>query len=709
MTSALLCSRLADVESPTLFTMKLLTALYATVICLSAFLLFLLEPIAARQLLPLFGGSAAVWITCLVFFQCTLLAGYWYAHLLISHTAPRAQAVIHMALLTLALLSLELRVHPSATAVTWHPILSILGLLAVSIGLPFLTLAATSPLLQAWYSRAGGSEAPPWWLFALSNAGSLFALFLYPALIETHLALHWQVIVWAIGFCVFSAFCGALALQSRRIGSAAAAVDRPSPDQDSPRSWALWILLPGCASMLLCAVTNHLGENIAAIPLLWIVPLAAYLLSFIVAFASPRAWPRFVSVRMLALTLATFAYLLYSSRMSLPPQISIPVYTLALFFACLFCHGELYRLRPSANRLTGFYLSLSGGSAAGAILVGLVAPNFFHASYDLAITVILLAAVALIVTWKSGMTPRILWTAATIAMIYIAVMQARSLGQEAIVQLRSFYGTLRVTETHLPPEAETTRTLYHGRIQHGTQLFGNGLRTQPSSYYAQSSGVGLALDLCCEGHPKRIAVVGLGTGTVAAYGKPGDDITFYEIDPLVERLARALFTYLHDSQAAVHVVLGDARLSLARESAIGKVQPLNDVIVLDAFSGDAIPIHLLTAQAIALYRRRLRPDGVLVFNISSQYLDLAPELELQAQHAGLETALVHSEADESRGLFTADWLLMSANHALLHRSEIANVAQPVSMTPGLRLWTDDYSSLLPLMKWRTRERRSSQR
>jgi hypothetical protein len=332
-------------------------------------------------------------------------------------------------------------------------------------------------------------------------------------------------------------------------------------------------------------------------------------------------------VRMLALTLAIFAYLLYTSRTALPLQISIPVYTAALFFACLYCHAELYRLRPSSAGLTRYYLLISLGAALGAIWVGVVAPNIFHANHDLAIAVVLLAATALAVSWRSGWTARLLWTSAAIALIYVAFFQARILGEDTLVELRSFYGSLRVTETHLPPEAETTRTLYHGRIQHGTQLFGNGLRTQPSSYYAHNSGVGLALDLCCftregEVRPRRIGVVGLGTGTLAAYGKPGDDITFYEIDPLVERLARALFTYLRDSQAKTQVVPGDARLSIARDTA----SPPYDVLVLDAFSGDAIPIHLLTAQAIALYRRHLQPGGILAIHISSQYLDLAPRL-----------------------------------------------------------------------------------
>jgi spermidine synthase len=682
--------------------MKPLTALYALVTFLSAFLLFLLEPIAARQLLPLFGGSAAVWTTCLVFFQCALLAGYLYAHLSISRLGARAQTFAHIALLTAALLSLEVRLRPSATAASWHPAITILGVLTATIGLPFVALAATTPLLQAWYAKARGAETSPWWLFALSNTGSLLALFLYPTVVEPGLALHTQIVVWGGGFCVFMVLCGALALNALRLqnenanrriaGKAAQPTSRPT--------LALWVLLPACGSMLLCAITNHLGENIAAIPLLWIVPLAAYLLSFVVAFASPRAWPRFISVRMLALTLAIFAYLLFTSRSTLPLAISIPVYILAMFFGCLFCHSELYRLRPLVAELTSYYLLIAFGSAIGAIFIGVAAPNLFDANYDLAITVIVLAMTAFAATWRAGLAARLVWAAAAVGLSYIGVVNARNLSQDALVQLRSFYGSLRVTETHLPPEAETTRTLFHGHIQHGTQMFGNGLRMQPASYYGHNSGLGLALDFCCAGRTKRVGVVGLGTGTVAVYGKPGDDVAFYEINPLVERLARALFTYLRDSPATVKVVLGDARLSLAREAAPGHSAPLYDVLVLDAFSGDAIPIHLLTAQAIALYRRRLTPQGVLVFHISSQYLDLAPELALQARNAGLQALLVHTDADEAKGLFASDWVLMSADDALLRNPEIANAGKPLPEQTGVRLWTDDYSSLLPLLKWR---------
>ena len=690
--------------------MKLFSALYAAVVFLSAFLLFLLEPIAARRILPVFGGSASVWTTCLVFFQAALLAGYCYAHIVARHLESKWQSYVHVLLLIAAILALNAHFTPDTEAVIWRPIWSILRTLSATIGIPFLALAATTPLLQTWYQRAGGTQAgePPWWFFAVSNTGSLLALIAYPLAVEPHLTLRAQSWLWVAGFFLFAVLCGAIALQRRRqihfrnvpADSSPAAATIAAPKL---RDKLLWILLPACGSMLLCAVTSHLSQNIAAIPLLWILPLAAYLLSFIVAFASPRSYPRFIAVRMLALSLAVFAYLLYYSRTAVPLQVAIPVCIAALFFSCLFCHGEVYRLRPGAGAATQFYLLLSLGSTLGAIFVGVVSPNVFHANYDLVISLILLSVLAIAATWEQGVTAVLVWSAATICVAYIAVEQARVLREGTIAQVRSFYGSLRVTEGHIPPEAETTRTLYHGTIQHGTQMFGNGLETVPTTYFARDSGAGLAIEACCDGRQATIGIIGLGAGTLAAYGRPGDKFTFYEIDPLVERLARALFTYLRSSPAAVRVELGDARLSLARE----KAPQQYDVLVLDAFTGDAVPVHLLTAQAMALYLRHLRPDGVLAFHISSQYIDLAPEIALEAQQAGLHTLMVHSAARESQGEFTADWVLVSPDAAALAKPSIANAAEAIPQRQGLRLWTDDYSSLLPLIKWRKAQGASS--
>jgi SAM-dependent methyltransferase len=526
----------------------------------------------------------------------------------------------------------------------------------------------------------------------------MLALLIYPALLEPHLSLRVQTRLWSSGFFLFAVLCGSIAWSMRHT-----LPHQPLRDDDAPsplittQQRLLWLLLPIVSGMLLCAFTSHLSQNVAAIPLLWILPLSVYLLSFIVAFHSPQAYPRWTMMRLAACTLGALGYVAYDVHTSLPIQIAVPFYCVSLFILCFFLHGELYRLRPAAGTGTSFYLLLSAGSAIGSIFAGVVAPEIFRANYEVVISLALTAVLALIVTWSFGFMARIFWTAGVIGLCVVGVVQARAWQRDTLVQLRSFYGTLRVTETHWPPIAETTRTLYNGTIQHGAQFFFNGMRMKPASYYAPSSGVGLALDLCCNGQPKRVAVVGLGAGALAAYGQPGDVFRFYEIDPLVKRIADNLFTYLRETPAHVDVVLGDARSSISRE----RSAPY-DVIVLDAFSGDAVPVHLLTQQAIALYRKHLKPDGILAFHISSQYLDMEPVLAREAQQAGMHAITVHSRQDESKGIFNADWVLLTNNKSFLTLPQVASQSQPSAMRDNIALWTDDYSSLLPILKWKLR-------
>ncbi len=697
--------------------MALLDALDGPIVFLSAFLLFLVEPMTAKRLLPQLGGSAAVWITCLVFFQTALLAGYCYAHWIAKRLRPPGQAIAHSTLLALAMIGLAFRARPSPAAATWHPLWATLWMLTAMIGLPFVALAATTPLVQSWRARIRERRGDSrfWGLFALSNSGAMLALVLYPWLIEPHCALQMQRVAWAIGFVVSAMGCAAVAWRqarrstirgqhreeeelssraedrSRSISSSAKAeamIDRPSADRR-----ALWLLLPAASSMLLCAITAHLSQNVAAVPLLWIVPLAAYLLSFIVTFAGPRWYLRSFALRMLAFSIATVGYLV-AKQITVPLLISLPVYVAALFVICYFCHGELYRLRPPASETTVFYLVIAAGSALGAIFIGVAAPMLFSLNYDLALSVIFLTALAIATTWRSGWLVRAFWIAGTAAMIWAASLNVRALRHDAISQLRGFYGSLRVIQTFAIPGPGIQRTLMSGTIQHGIQVFNDELRRRGTSYYAPDSGVGLALRFCCDRKPRRIGVVGLGAGTLAVYGEPGDSITFYEIDPLVERLARARFSYLKECRAPVNVILGDARVSLENQP------PQNyDVLVLDAFSGDAIPVHLLTAEAIELYRRHLKPGAILAFHISNQYVDLAPLLAEEARHAGMIALGVHSLANDEEGEFSADWVLMSANAEFFRQPEVAIASRPILPRPGLRLWTDNFNSLLPLIKW----------
>jgi MFS family permease len=682
--------------------------LYGTTAFLSAFLLFLIEPLAAKQLLPILGGSSAVWLTCLVFFQTTLLFGYLYAHWLTSLPGSRPQRRVHITALALAFAALALAwlLHPSLGNAN-HPVSTIFWTLTRTIGLPFLLLASTSPLLQRWLSQreadVSGRPAPVWFrLFALSNTGSLLALLAYPALLEPNLTLRTQRILWSAGFLLFVLLAFTLTAQSHsNIPDASPRSESPSQNLDPPsprRDRWLWFLLPMAAAMQLSAVTAHLTLNIAAIPLLWVLPLAVYLITFILAFDRPAFYRRPLVVRVLVLMLASLGYALSKADFSLPIGLTILFFMVECFIACLFCHGETYALRPRrASEATLFYLLIAAGGATGTFLVGIAFPLLFSANYDLALAFLATALLALAATWHDGWAQRLLWTTASVLLFALAIALHLSYSRHSLAAMRNFYGSLRVTQADAPAQHAPIRTLLHGTIQHGTQIFSPEFSHRPTTYYAPDSGIGLALRFCCGTRHKNVGVIGLGTGTIAAYGNPGDRIRFYEINPQVPPIARNLFTYLRDSHADITIIPGDARTSLAAESDSGSPQRF-DVIAIDAFSGDAIPLHLLTTQAIQLYRNHLTPNGILVFHVSNQYLDLAPQLALQAGAAHLEVRDVITGSSEARGEFRAEWILMTADPTFFDRPEIASLADPVYIRPHLRVWTDDYSSLLPILQ-----------
>ena len=668
--------------------------LFGGAVFLASFLLFLVEPIAAKQLLPVFGGSAAVWITCLVFFQTALLVAYLYAHWL----APRPRWSPHFVLLFLATASALLwSIHPiDLSRASQYPISSIFVALAISIGFPFLMLGATSPLLQVWLARLQTS-AIPYRLFALSNLASLLALALYPTLIEPHFTLKAQRLVWCCGFAAFALVSAVLTWRTR---SAAQSTSRAEPENESaiaPASSShklLWVLLPMGAAMQLCAVTSYLTANIAAIPLLWILPLAVYLITLILAFQFPRLLPRGIITRFLVVMLAGLGYMLSQVDVSLPLRIAVSFFLVEVFISCLFCHTEAYALRPTrSSESTLFYFFFAAGGALGSFLIGIASPLIFSFNCDLALTFLVTALLALAVTWSSGWPQRLLWSTASILLLILVFMLRAGYQRDTPLAIRNFYGSLRVRQTLGYPGA-TLRTLTNGTIQHGTQIFSSELRKTPTTYYAEDSGVGLALRFCCPGRARNIGVVGLGVGTIAAYGQPGDRIRFYEINPAVTPIAQNLFTYLRESAAQVTIVEGDARSSLSRE------QPQNfDVLVIDAFSGDAIPLHLLATEAVAIYKRHLAPGGILAFHISNQHVDLEPEIALLAKAAGMDARRVSTFANEDRGEFTATWMLLTDNPNFFTQPEVASqVRQPVE-NAKVHLWTDDYSSLLPIIRW----------
>jgi hypothetical protein len=669
--------------------------LYGTTIFLGAFLLFLVEPMAAKQLLPVLGGSSAVWLTCLVFFQVTLLLGYLYAHWITRCQATTWRRHVYLvSLAAAAVLLIVQRLVPAEPAQgVAHPVTTIFSTLAFTIGLPFLLLSATSPLLQVWLQRATGGTIP-YRLFALSNFGSLLALIAYPFLVEPHLTLNLQRALWSFGFLAYAALCATITLQLPAPAPSETAEETEAPAPAKAKS--LWFLLPMAAAMQLSAVTSHLTVNIAAIPLLWMLPLTIYLLTFILAFEFPALYRRGIVVRLLVVMLASLGYAISKTDVSLPIGIAILFFLAECFLAGLFCHAEAYALRPARpTETTLFYLLIATGGAAGTFFIGIASPMIFSANYDLAISFFVTAALAVVVTWSDGWPQRLLWSTAAALLLFFAFMLHTAYAREAILEVRNFYGTLRVKQT-VGPHGGTERMLLNGTIQHGTQLFAPGLTRTPTTYYADNSGIGLALHYCCASRPRNIAVIGLGTGTIATYGTASDRIRFYEINPLVRPIAQNLFTYLRDSPAQITFADGDARTSLMQES------PQSfDVIAIDAFSGDAIPLHLLSIEAVALYKKHLAPNGILAFHVSNQYLNLAPEIAQLAHAAGIQAKLIESQPDDSLGAYRATWILLTSSPTFFNQPELAAAASAVpldSSNTRLRTWTDDYSSILPILQ-----------
>jgi hypothetical protein len=672
--------------------MRSTRSLYGIAIFLSAFLLFLVEPMSAKQLLPALGGSSAVWLTCLVFFQLTLLLGYLYAHWLTRRPFNRHQQSLYLALLVLAIAALAAQkmLRPDLSQGSLHPVSTIFIDLTLTIGLPFLLLGSTSPLLQIWLFRKEGGSVP-YRLFALSNIGSLLALLAYPTLVEPYLSLKTQRLLWAAGFIVYAVLC---AILSRQIPATTPVTppDTTITSSSSTSKW-LWFLLPMAAAMQLSAVTSHITSNIAAIPLLWILPLAVYLITFILAFEFPRLYRRSIVVRLLVVMLASLGYAISKVDSSFPIGIAILFFLAECFLACLFCHAEAYALRPrQASETTLFYLLVAAGGVTGTFFIGIASPLIFAANYDLSITFLVTALLALAVTWPDGWGQRMLWATASVLVLFLNFALHNAYAQQALLETRNFYGSLRVKHdvTH---EGEPLRMLLNGTIQHGNQIFSPGLTRTPTTYYARDSGIGLALANCCANRPRNIGVVGLGAGTLAAYGKAGDRIRFYEINPHVEPIARNLFTYLRDSPAHITITEGDARASLAQEA------PQHfDVLVVDAFSGDAIPIHLLTTEALSLYQRHLAANGILAFHVSNQYLNLAPEVAQLAASIHMQARLFDTPSVDARGEFRSTWVLLTANSDFFSLPEISAIAVPIAPIPNLHAWTDDYSSLLPIFQ-----------
>jgi SAM-dependent methyltransferase len=668
--------------------------LFSSTVFLSAFLLFLIEPLFAKLILPRFGGAAAVWAACLVFFQCALLLGYLYADVTSRELSPLRQSQLHITLLVLALLFLPIAPHfLQAHRPGGDPASAIFLLLTISIGLPFVLLSATSPLAQVWYARTS-VRCDPYHLFSLSNVASLLALLSYPLLIEPHISAHRQANVWSALFMIFVLLCAAAAWFARA-GAIPKVETQSKLDETAPaptlRERLLWLGLAACSSMLLLSITNKLLEDVAPVPLLWVLPLALYLLTFALAFSRRVYYWRGAAVRFLAVALGSLGYAIYEPMYTESVQVSVPVFCIALFLCCWFCHGELALRRPASPYITSFYLMISLGGALGAIFVGLVAPHLFTAIYELPLALILVALLALAALWPQGWLIRLFWVATAASMVLVLARNVRDFDKDTIVRVRSFYGALRVREFRNWLK-EPYRTLYNGKIEHGAQYVNSPASLLPTTYYAPNSGVGQALARCCA-NAKRVGAIGLGAGTLAAYGKTSDYFRFYEINPQVIAIAKSSFSYLRDSPARIDIVLGDARLSLQNE-----IPQEFDVLAVDAFSGDAIPVHLLTREAFALYLRHLKPDGVLAVHTSNSYLNLPPVVQLLASEAGCEAQMITNDDDHRKLIDSSDWVLVTRNRHFLDSIDSTVMIEPISVPPGLRAWTDDFNNLFQILR-----------
>lgn len=675
--------------------------LYAPTIFLSAFLLFLVQPLIARIILPWFGGAASVWTTCMMFFQLVLLAGYFYAHGVTRRLSLRRQGQLHIALIVASLALLPILPGPGwKPADSLHPELRILALLAAVVGIPYLLLSTTGPLLQSWYARARPG-ASPYRLYALSNVGSLLALLGYPAAIEPALRIPWQAYFWSGGYVVFAVLCALTAWRSASSPPPPVLISAEDEQKPLARRMAVWAALAACPSALMVAITSHITQNIAPLPLLWVAPLALYLLSFILTFESDRWYRRVLWFPAFIAAVAVMTGFLFPLESTPEIKLLVPVFIAGFFCCAMMCHGELYRLRPPPQSLTYFYLMISVGGAIGGLFVGIFAPTFFDNYYELPIALLATVIFVALVFQKGdpvlpGPTAKVvqwgLFAALALGLIYLSGYEMPRWGRQFKLMARNFYGVLRVQDNRETATTAWTRDLNHGTINHGAEFMEVTRRRVPTTYYGHISGVGIALD-SMPSAPRRIGVIGLGAGTLAAYCRPGDTFHFYEINPIVPVIARDEFFFLKECPGAVSIALGDARLTLEREP------PQNfDVLAVDAFSGDSIPVHLLTIEAVREELRHVKPDGLLMMHVSNKFLDLEKVVARAAEELHLTTAQISNEEDEQNAVYRSDWIALSRVSGAFDKPEWKIPARSGIKSGGIRLWTDDYGSVLSILK-----------
>jgi len=679
---------------------------------LSAFLLFQVQPLISKFILPWFGGSPAVWTTCMLFFQVTLFGGYLYAHVLVSKLPPVAQAGLHLVLMVVAACLLPIAPDPGWKPTDANdPVGRILLLLTVSVGLPYFVLSTTGPLLQGWFARALPGRSP-YRLYALSNIGSLLALLSYPFLVEPRWATEQQATYWSAGFVAFAVLCvicAVIALRSRPISTETnfVTVSESRPVEPAGGLVLLWIALAAVPSAMLLAVTNQVCTDIAVVPFLWVVPLALYLLTFILCFESDRWYRRRIFTTGLVLTVIGATIVLWGSTLNWASTAGFvlqgSIYFGLLFCSCMVCHGELVTLKPAPAHLTLFYLCMSFGGALGGLFVGLFAPHFFKTLFELPVTIVANCVVLMVVLWRETQrseaasrsnVPAGLLGAFAVVIGASLWLQADHIQRNALASSRNFYGTLRVKQqlNERTPE-HNAYVLQHGQIRHGHQYLRADRRRLPTSFYGPHSGGGIAVAQHKSNQPKRVGVIGLGTGTLAVYGQTGDDYRLYEINPDVVTLAREHFTYLSECRAKHDVVIEDGRIALEHEA------PNNfDVLVLDAFSGDSIPTHLLTRDCAELYMKHLASDGILACHITNRHVDLRPVCQGIANEFQLHAMAVLTDRERDIGTSTCVWVLMSRDAESLNALKLGKGREITFGDAEPIVWTDAFTNLLSVLQ-----------
>jgi hypothetical protein len=644
-------------------------------------LLLLVQPILAKAVLPWFGGSAGVWTTSMLFFQGLLLAGYFYAHA-VQYLPRIPQMVVHGLLLAGALTTMPLDISASFKPDSGaEPTRHILLLLLASAGLPYLALATTTPVVQSWYARAFHTHLP-YRLFAISNFGSLLGLLLYPFVIEPLASVPLQMGGWTAGFLLYLVLYAASMALTARLTS-----DWHHPRLPLPsRAWT-WLLLAAVPSVLWLAVANHLSQDVAAVPFLWVLPLATYLFTFVLCFDAD-GWYHPDLLRW-TLPLGWVAIVFAVAQRGWVSIAGTALLLLfGLFLCCMFCHGELARLRPPAEELTAYYLTIAAGGALGGLFVGAVAPALFRDFLELPIGVLACVMLALWLLYRLR-SNRVIRIGAVTGAAVVAVLLLGDETPEYGIKLRNFYGILQIEED--VENGERYRTLYNGVIQHGLQFMSAERSRIPTSYYSPVSGVALTLNDYQSERPVRVGVIGLGVGTMAAYARPEDQFRFYEINPEVIQFARTEFRYLREARGKVEILEGDARLTLEREP-----PQQYDLLVVDAFSGDSIPVHLLSVEAFDLYFRHLKPDGAVAVHVTNKHLELAPVVREAAEALNADAHRIVNTGESARKIYSSSWVIVTRSKEL--SKKLAGLSIAIDGYPDLRRWTDSYSNLLKIIK-----------